>query len=84
MNKEINTLQEVKVEMKDIQNQLMSDKDKTYKELVEINAVIEYIGASKYIPDDIKNQELKVLNTKATGLVCKMLSYVTNDLKEIK
>lgn len=84
MNKEINTLQDVKVAMKDIQNQLMSDKDKTYKELVEINAVIEYISASKYIPEDIKDQELKVLNIKATGLVCKMLSYVTNDLKEMK
>lgn len=84
MNKGINTLQEVKVAMKDIQNQLMSEKDKTYKELVEINAVIEYIGAIKYIPDDIKEQELKVLNIKATGLVCKMLNYVTNDLKEMK
>lgn len=84
MNKEINTLQDVKVAMKDIQNQLMSDKDKTYKELVEINAVIEYISASKYISEDIKDQELKVLNIKATGLVCKMLSYVTNDLKEMK
>lgn len=78
------TLNEIINNMETIYNNLASEKDKIQRELNQIQGAINYITECNYIPEDIRDIEVRKLYSKSNVLIVKLMCEIEKEMKEMR
>ena len=76
MQKEIRTLEDVVNAMAETEKVLLSEEEYIVKRITEINAVVKYIRDCKFIPEDVKPEEIARITKGSQELVAQLISTI--------